>query len=261
MQNPLRITAVQSNIVWENRAENLRRLDAMSGLRNTTDIIVLPEMFTTGFTMQPEVFAESPDGDAIAWMRRLAADTEALVIGSLSMRVGQQFYNRLHAVFPSGEYVGYDKVHLFSFGNEPAQYTSGSSRHLVDWKGWRILPLICYDLRFPELARNTFEQPYDVLLYVANWPAVRSYPWSTLLRARAIENQSYVVGVNRVGTDGNGIDHSGDSVVLDPRGAILAAGEPGKEEVFHAVLDPHDLADFRAKFPVLKDYKFTEPPR
>lgn len=255
MEN-LRVSAIQTTLIWEDPAANIEQLDKIIAGITETDLIVLPEMFTTGFTMQPERFAEPHDENmaTLQWMRKVSAEKQAAMCGSVSVSHNNAYFNRLYWVLPDGSYDWYDKVHLFSFGNEPQHYQAGTARKIFDWCGWRILPLICYDLRFPELARNSGDDDrYDLCLYVANWPAVRSYPWQTLIRARAIENQCYLIGVNRVGTDGNGEPHSGDSAILDARGAALAVGEPHQHMVLQATLDGSALADFRLKFPVLSD--------
>jgi omega-amidase len=258
MEN-LRVSAVQTTLIWEDPAANIQQLNKVVADLSDTDLIVLPEMFTTGFTMQPEQFAE-PHGDSMVtlkWMKSVAAAKQAVICGSVSVSEGGYYYNRLYWVFPDGSYDWYDKVHLFSFGNEPEHYQAGTARKIFEWRGWKVLPLTCYDLRFPELARNSGDEDrYDLCLYVANWPAVRSYPWQTLIRARAIENQCYLIGVNRVGADGNGEPHSGDSAILDPRGAELAVGTPRQATVLNATLDSSALADFRKKFPVLADKHF-----
>ncbi len=244
----LRVTLVQSHLHWEDAAENLALLSAkVKGLRGTTDLVVLPEMFTTGFTMRSAELAEGMDGRTVAWMKENARELDAALYGSVIIREGDHCYNRGLFVTPDGMVTTYDKRHLFRFARETDHYTAGNKRVVVEWRGWRILLQICFDLRFPVFARNRGD--YDAILYVANWPEVRRYPWSHLLIARAIENQCHVVGVNRVGQDGNGHLYSGDSAAIDPRGAVTGL-EPGAEGVLNTVFDRAALEDFRAKFPV-----------
>ena len=244
----LRVTLVQSHLHWEDAAEN-RALFAtkFKGLRGTTDLVVLPEMFTTGFTMRSAELAEGMDGHTVAWMREQANAMDAAIYGSVIIAEDGHCFNRGLFVTPDGAVMTYDKRHLFRFARETDHYAAGNKRVVVEWRGWRILLQICFDLRFPVFARNRGD--YDAILYVANWPEVRRYPWSHLLVARAIENQCYVVGVNRVGQDGNGHLYSGDSAVVDPRGAVqqLRAGSEGMLDVR---FDRLALDDFRAKFPV-----------
>lgn len=244
----LRVTLVQSHLHWEDAAEN-RALFAtkFKGLQGATDLVVLPEMFTTGFTMRSRELAEGMDGRTAAWMKEQAKELDAALYGSVIIREGDHCYNRGLFVTPDGKVTSYNKRHLFRFAKETDHYTAGTERVVVEWRGWRILLQICFDLRFPVFARNRGD--YDAILYVANWPEVRRYPWSHLLIARAIENQCYVVGVNRVGQDGNGHLYSGDSAAIDPRGAVQGM-EPSREGCLHARFDRLALDDFRAKFPV-----------
>ena len=199
----LRITTIQTHLYWEDIDQNLVHFEEkLNALTEQTDIIVLPEMFTTGFTMNPKVLAESHGDKGLQWMQRKSKEKNCVLVGSISVKDGEKFYNRLYWVMPDGSYQSYDKRHLFQMGKEDVHYTAGSKKFVVEYKGWKICPLICYDLRFPVWSRNTKENTYDVLVYVANWPEVRSYPWKQLLIARAIENQAYVVGVNRIGQIG-----------------------------------------------------------
>jgi len=244
----LRVTLVQANLHWEDAGEN-RALFAsrFKDLRGTTDLVVLPEMFTTGFTMRSADLAEGMDGRTVQWMREQARALDAALYGSAIVEEGGRRYNRGLFVTPDGAVTTYDKRHLFRFAKETDHYTPGTERVVVAWRGWRLLLQICFDLRFPVFARNRGD--YDAILYVANWPEVRRYPWSQLLIARAIENQCYVVGVNRVGQDGNGHLYSGDSVMVDPRGAV--EGLPsGTDAVLTVAFKGDALEDFRAKFPV-----------
>jgi len=248
MQN-LKVTIIQTDLVWRNPDQNLSHFENLiSGLKESTDLIVLPEMFTTGFTVKPHSMAERPNGRTLNWMREKASDLDCVVIGSYIIEEEGKFYNRLHAVYPNGRSLTYDKKHLFRMAEEDKQFTPGSGKLVAKVKGWKISPLICYDLRFPVWSRNRFnngQYEYDCLIYVANWPEIRSYAWKTLLVARAIENQSYVVGVNRIGADGNGISHSGDSMVIDPWGAILSKTKPHSESVETITLSAEKLENFR----------------
>ena len=244
----LRVTLVQSHLHWEDAAENRALLSTkFKALRGTTDLVVLPEMFTTGFTMRSAELAEGMDGRTVAWMKEQARELDAALYGSVIIRENDRYYNRGLFVTPDGVETTYDKRHLFRFAKETDHYTAGEKRVVVDWRGWRILLQICFDLRFPVFARNRGD--YDAALYVANWPEVRRYPWSQLLIARAIENQCYVVGVNRVGQDGNGHLYSGDSAMVDPRGTVRGM-EPSCEGLLNVRFDRLALDDFRAKFPV-----------
>ncbi len=244
----LRVTLVQSHLHWEDAAENRALFTAkFKDLRGATDLVVLPEMFTTGFTMRSRELAERMDGRTVTWMKEQAQAMDAALYGSVIIREGDHCYNRGLFVTPDGTVTTYDKRHLFRFAKETDHYTAGAERVVVEWRGWRILLQICFDLRFPVFARNRGD--YDAILYVANWPEVRRYPWSQLLIARAIENQSYVVGVNRVGQDGNGHLYSGDTAVVDPRGAVQGL-QAVSEGVLTVRFDGLALDDFRAKFPV-----------
>lgn len=253
----MRVTLIQSMLHWEDAAANRTMFAAkMAALKGTTDLIVLPEMFTTGFSMRSVDLAETMDGATVAWMREQARLTDAAIYGSAIITEGGQFYNRGLFVTPSGEVTVYDKRHLFRFANENEHYSAGTQRVVVEWRGWRWLLQICFDLRFPVFARAQSRDgraDYDAILYVANWPEARRYPWSQLLIARAIENQCYVVGVNRVGMDGKGNHYSGDSVVIDPRGSVLQQLEPSAEGMCTTALDRDSLEDFRVKFPVSRD--------
>lgn len=245
----LRVTLVQSMLHWEDAAANRAMFsDKLAGSKGTTDLVVLPEMFTTGFSMRSHELAEALNGPTVEWMRTQAAALDAALYGSVIIAEGGHRFNRGLFVKPDGQVTMYDKRHLFRFANETDHYSPGRERVVVEWQGWRLLLQICFDLRFPVFARNRGD--YDAILYVANWPEARRYPWSQLLIARAIENQCYVAGVNRVGMDGKGIHYSGDSVVIGPRGAAVAAVEPSQEGLVTAILDHAELEDFRAKFPV-----------
>lgn len=245
----LRATIVQSMLHWEDAEANRAMFgDMLSTLKGMTDLIVLPEMFTTGFSMRSTELAEDMSGPTVAWMTEQAKATNAAIYGSVIITEGGHAFNRGLFVTPEGSVTVYDKRHLFRFASETDHYRAGTERVIVEWRGWRILLQICFDLRFPVFARNRGD--YDAILYVANWPEARRFPWSQLLIARAIENQCYVAGVNRVGMDGKGIHYSGDSVVVDPRGATIASVEPAHEGLATVNLEWGALEDFRAKFPL-----------
>lgn len=251
---PLNIALLQVNLVWENKQANLDAFrQKIIAIHQPVDLVILPEMFSTGFSMNAETLAESMHGPTVQWMAEMAHLTNAVVTGSMIAVEEGKYYNRLVWMFPNGEFQTYDKRHLFSMGDEHQHYSAGVSRLTVAWKGWKICPLICYDLRFPVWSRNDVKDPYDLLIYVANWPARRSFPWKSLLVARAIENQCYVVGVNRVGPDGNNIDHSGDSVVLNMRGERILEFTSSVESTATIALDPAELTSFRQSFPALAD--------
>jgi len=245
----LTITLVQPDIIWEQPQANLEKYSEMLAPVDKTDLIVLPEMFTTGFSMQPEKLKESMDGPAVQWMKKLASEKDAAVVGSLVIEDNEKVFNRLVWVFPNGKIKIYDKRHLFTMGEENLYYSAGSEKLIVEYKGWRFCPLVCYDLRFPVWSRNT--ENYDVLMYVANWPAPRHEVWKTLLQARAIENQAYCIGVNRTGTDGAGLDYLGDSVLIDAKGNARFLG--GSEQVTSFEVSLNELHKFREKFPLLND--------
>jgi omega-amidase len=302
----LTITTIQADLRWEDKAANLRRFEEkILGITGPTEIVVLPEMFSTGFIMNPQALAEKMDGPTLAWMKTIAAEKRIILTGSIIIEEGGHYFNRLIWMLPNGQYGYYDKRHRFAFAGEDDQYTAGRKRLIASVKGWKILLLVCYDLRFPVWSRQmpgipgaglpgaagdqragtvsggragtqgaaglpvdgpdkeidgpvtdgTGEAPdleYDLILYVANWPERRSHAWKTLLQARAIENQSFVVGVNRVGMDGNNIYHSGDSMIIDPMGEVLSL-ESNKETVFTHTLRKERLDEVRSRFPFWRD--------
>ncbi|MBK9731171.1 MAG: amidohydrolase [Chitinophagaceae bacterium] len=251
MNPDLKISFIQSALHWENSAANLAGFsEKIISIREQVDLILLPEMFTTGFSMRPELFAETMEGDAINWMRQIAAAQHAVICGSLMMKDGNKYYNRLIWMRPDGTHASYDKRHLFGLGEEHQHYTAGDKKILVELKGWKFRPLICYDLRFPVWARN--DNAYDVLLYVANWPERRINAWKTLLEARAIENQCYVVGVNRVGNESPEVYYPGESSVIDPKGEVLIR-ESHHEVVKTFSLSHQHLYKIRESLPFLKD--------
>ncbi len=261
----LKITIIQSNLHWENKEENkIMFSQKIDSITDKTDLIVLPEMFTTGFSMKPKQFAESMDGYTVEWMKEQAKKKNCIITGSFICVEDGNYFNRLLWVNPDGSYSIYDKRHLFRMANEDSHYTAGQKKIVVELNGWKICPLVCYDLRFPVWSRNTLirynaaykddiQYEYDVLIYVANWPEVRSYPWKTLLLARAIENQCYVVGLNRVGNDGNTIYHSGDSAIVNAKGMIISRTKPHDESVETVLLNYDELHSFRKSFPAMLD--------
>jgi omega-amidase len=252
----LTITTIQPDLQWEDKAANLRRLEEkIDSIGVHTELVVLPEMFSTGFSMRPESLAEPMDGPTVGWMRTIAARKKIILTGSLIIAEEGKYFNRLIWMLPNGQFGYYDKRHRFAFAGEDEYYSAGSRRLIASVKGWKILLLVCYDLRFPIWSRQAMterELEYDLIIYVANWPERRNLAWKTLLRARAIENQSYVIGVNRVGADGNQIMHSGDSMIIDPLGEILYHGAE-EEELFTQTLHKDKLEEIRQRFPFWKD--------
>ena len=253
--NPLRLTLLQLDLHWENHVANQRHIQEMLVGQSQTDVIVLPEMFTTGFSMNPAPLAETMDGLTIQWMQHLAQAHDALVMGSIIIEEAGKYYNRMIAMEPEGLVAQYDKRHCFRMAGEHEHYTAGQDRVIFSYKGWRICPQICYDLRFPVWSRTHSDADgpdYDLLVYVANWPSPRVSHWDALLRARAIENQAFLIGVNRVGIDGSSWAYPGRSVVLDPLAKVLVQGE-AEEEILFTTLAPETLTAYRTKFPVWKD--------
>ena len=252
----LTFTLIQTNLHWEDKAANLEMLEAKINSIQKTEVVVLPEMFSTGFSMKPELFAETMDGETVEWMKKISIKHKIILTGSLIIKEGDHHFNRLIWVLPNGSLGYYDKRHRFAYAGENEHYTAGNKRLIAQVKGWKINLQVCYDLRFPVWARQEQNESesaeYDVLLYVANWPERRNHAWKTLLTARAIENLSYVIGVNRVGNDGNEIYHSGDSMVVDPLGEILYH-KADDEAVFTITLEKDKLEQVRQKFPFWKD--------
>ena len=247
----LRVSLVQADLVWEDPAANCAQLEErLADLAGKTDVVVLPEMFATGFSMSP-TGAEIGRGPVLQWMQVQASRLGALMIGSLKVKQQNSFLNRLYAVHPDGSFVSYDKRHLFRMGAENEFYQAGDKQVIVSYKGWNLAVFICYDLRFPVWSRNV-GMAYDAAIYVANWPAPRANAWRTLLQARAIENLAYVVGVNRVGTDANNLSYAGDSLLVDFKGG-LQLDLQAKDQILTSELSAVDLADFRAKFPAHLD--------
>ena len=249
--NALSITTIQTTLFWEDITANLNQLaDKLSSLTSLSDIIILPEMFTTGFSMSPAKFAEAPNGKTLTWLKQQAKKTNAVITGSYIVKEKNHYYNRLVWMQPDGKFQTYDKKHLFSLSEEPKHYTAGQQKLIVNYKGWKICPLICYDLRFPVWSRNI--ENYDLLIYVANWPEKRAHHWRSLLMARAIENQTYTVGVNRVGSDGNQFYHSGDTSVIDYAGNLLVHTAQIENNTT-IQLDYQKQQDFRNRFRFLAD--------
>lgn len=251
MQN-LRITLVQTDLHWENTLANLAMLEEkLFNLPETTDLIILPEMFNSGFSQNVKATAEPMNFTTHRWMKQLAAQTNAAIAGSIAIKEDGKVVNRLLWVEPDGTTVFYDKRHLYRMGFENESFTAGSEKLIVSWRGWNICPLICYDVRFPVWARNV-NLEYDFLFYVASWPAQRDYVWQSLLTARALENLSYVAGVNRIGTDGNDINHVGSTVLYNFKG--IAQNEANDQEVIlQFTLSKSELTRFREKFPAYLD--------
>lgn len=253
LQESLRVTLVQTDIYWEDIPANLASLEEkLAQLNGSSDLIILPEMFSTGFSMEPEKIAEPLNLVTTRWLRQMSLASNAMIIGSFVARDGSSCYNRLMAVRPDGTYHYYDKRHLFRMGGEHNVYTAGSEILTVSWRGWKIRPMVCYDLRFPVWSRNTEDNSYDLLIYVANWPAIRNFAWETLLKARAIENLSYVAGVNRIGTDANGIEYIGNSALIDFRGQSINTVGNKPDLVTYRISKP-ELENFREQFPAYLD--------
>jgi len=247
------ITGIQSSLHWEDKEANLQMFEEkIFSISQPTEIVVLPEMFSTGFSMQPKKLAEPMDGETVEWMKQIAAKKKIILTGSVIIEEDRNFYNRLVWVLPNGQIGYYDKRHLFAYGDEDQHYTAGKKRLIASVKGWKINLMVCYDLRFPVWSRQQGDFEYDVLIYVANWPERRVLAWTSLLRARAIENQSYVIGVNRTGDDGNKIPYTGESMAVDPMGEILYH-KNDEEDVFTVTLDKSHLEKTREKFPFWKD--------
>lgn len=259
MTSPLSVTIIQSALYWEEKEANLEMFERkINSVEERMEVVALPEMFNTGFSMQPQKLAETMDGETVGWMKRVAAENKIILTGSLIIEDEGKYYNRLVWMQPDGQYGTYDKRHLFAHAGEDEAFSAGSKRLITSVKGWKIFPLVCYDLRFPVWARQSpvavgeGGAEYDLLLYVANWPEKRNRAWKTLLSARAIENQCYAIGVNRVGEDGKGNYHSGDSMVVDPLGEVLYH-KAHEEDIFTVQLEKEKLADTRTKLPFLKD--------
>lgn len=247
---PLNVALLQTALAWQNPQANRQQLAEQISRIEDVDIIVLPEMFTTGFSMQSQDIAE-PEGDTLNWLKHQAQQIGAALVGSVATRTDKGCVNRCYFVTPEGQVTAYDKKHLFRMAGEHQAYVAGDQRVVVSWCGWRLLLQVCYDLRFPVFSRNC--QDYDVALYVANWPAARRHAWRTLLQARAIENQAFVLGCNRVGTDGNAVQYSGDSLIIDYLGQVVAEKAVAQPTVLRATLDYAQLKQYRQQFPAHMD--------
>tara|TARA_R110002050_G_scaffold94765_2_gene197193 strand:+ start:45925 stop:46704 length:780 start_codon:yes stop_codon:yes gene_type:complete len=252
MQNQLKIALIQSDLVWENPKQNRENFsNKINTISEDVDVIVLPEMFTSAFTMHASKVAETMTGDTVLWMQKLASKTSAAIVGSLIILEENKHYNRLLFVEPSGKITYYNKRHTFTLAGEDKVFSAGTEKVIIEYKGWKVCPLVCYDLRFPVWARNV--ENYDVLLYVANWPKPRISAWDALLKARAIENMSYVIGVNRVGVDGVNMEYSGHSAVYDVLGNIKTDFEPSKEQIEIVALEKRHVEAYRNKLKFLND--------
>ncbi|WP_455629061.1 amidohydrolase [Parabacteroides chinchillae] len=253
MADNLRISMVQSHIIWEDRNENLEYYgELLRRVSGKTDIAVLPETFTTGFSMEVEKLADTMDGETIRFVKNWSHKYGIAIVGSFIVKENGKYYNRAFFITPDGEEYYYDKRHLFRMAGEDKHFSAGDERVIVRYKDWNIRLLVCYDLRFPVWSRNVNNE-YDLLIYVANWPEPRKKVWKVLLQARAIENMCYVCGVNRVGVDGKGFSYRGDSMVFDPRGKKMADAGKREEIMRTCTLLKNELNDFRAKFPAWKD--------
>ncbi|TCK65090.1 putative amidohydrolase [Winogradskyella wandonensis] len=252
MKTELKVALIQTDLAWENPKANRENFTSkIASISETVDLIVLPEMFTSGFTMNASEVAETMDGETIAWLKELSKKKEAAIVGSLVIIEKNNYYNRLVFIHPNGTIDSYDKRHTFTLAGEHKVYTAGTSKTIIDYKGFRICPLICYDLRFPVWARNT--EDYDVLLYVANWPKPRISAWDALLKARAIENMSYCIGVNRIGKDDSGHDYPGHSACYDVLGETLSDFNSDENGINVVTLDKSHIEAYRNKLNFLND--------
>jgi len=252
LMDNLKITTFQAYLFWEKTDKNLQNLSLrLSALREKTDLIILPEMFNTGFTMNVADCGESMNGKSMQWMKKTAADYDCVVTGSLIITDKGKNYNRLIWMRPDGSFECYDKRHLFALGKEHHTFTAGTKKLIVELKGWKICPVICYDLRFPVWLRNV-DEAYDLMIIVANWPERRALHWRTLIPARAVENQSYVIGLNRVGHDGNEVYHSGDSMCISPNGDVVYY-KRDEEDLYTFSINGEELTKIRRALPFLKD--------
>jgi len=257
MNRSLKIALIQADLAWQNAKQN--RINFSEKINNITekvDVIVLPEMFTTGFSMQPQKIAEYMVGDTVKWMQQIASEKNTAICGSIIISENKNFYNRFVFVHPEGKIEYYNKRHLFTLAGEHTVYTQGEEKIIIEYKNWKICPLVCYDLRFPVWARNVEE--YDVLLYVANWPKPRIAAWDTLLKARSIENMCYTIGVNRVGNDANNLEYSGHSGVYNCLGEEVVKAKQNKEETIIAVLEKNHITEIRNTLNFLSDKDLFE---
>jgi len=253
----LHIGFIQTKLFWQDKPSNLSWFEEkINKFIGKPDIIILPEMFNTGFSMETERLAENMHDLTMDWMKKMSADKNAVIVGSLIIKENERYFNRLIWMNPDSSFEYYDKRHLFRMANEHEHFSEGKKRLIVDYKGWKICPMVCYDLRFPVWSRNNFKNDtyeYDLLIYIANWPERRAHAWQSLLPARAIENQAYVVGVNRIGLDGNNINYSGDSIALNYLGEKISRTERFGDRSEIVELDKSDLEKFRKDFPAALD--------
>jgi predicted amidohydrolase len=252
----LTVTIIQTNLFWEDKKANMEMLqEKIQSINEPTQLVVLPEMFSTGFSMKAEILSEKMNGETVQWMKKIASEKKIIITGSIIIEENGNYFNRLIWMLPDGKFTFYDKRHLFAFADEHSHYSRGNKKLIASVNGWKINLQVCYDLRFPVWARQTAgasEVKYDLLINVANWPEKRNLAWKTLLQARAIENQCFVAGVNRVGEDGNKINYSGDSMIIDPQGEILYQ-KANDEDVFTITLKKEKVNEVRNHFPFLKD--------
>lgn len=252
MPEELNIALVQTHLYWENRQKNIDYItNILTQIKNNTDIIILPEVFTSGFSMKKEL-AETRN-DTVNWMQKMAATKQAAIAGSFFVNDAGKCYNRLYFITPDGKITIYNKKHLFRLTNEQEVFSAGNEQVIVEYKGWKISLMVCYDLRFPVWMRRSKKHDYDMILLVANWPEKRSFVWNQLLIARAIENQAYIAAVNRVGSDGNGILHCGDSSILDPMGYYISKGEPFADTIIYGSVNYKRLQEIRKALPFYDD--------
>ena len=244
------VSLIQSDIIWEDKNSNLKKYQEQIDKIESTELIVLPEMFTTGFSMSPKDISEKMNGETIQWMKQNAHKMNSAICGSIIIEEDEKYFNRFIWINPDGSIHHYDKRHLFSYAGENDNYTPGDSKIIIEYKGWKICPLICYDLRFPVWSRNSEE--YDLLIYVANWPSKRKFAWRSLLVARAIENQCYVIGVNRVGLDNSGNSHSGETSIINALGESLYV-KSHSEDLYTNGISKLELEKIRKQLPFLND--------
>ena len=254
----LKVSVIQSDITWNKPSQNIERFDTkINALDNDTRLIVLPEMFSTGFNMVPNDVYEMQNSPTLLWMQKMAEKRQCYICGSLLFKEDKQFFNRQFLFSPDGSFVFYNKKHLFSLAGEDKHFKSDNKRIIAQIDNANVLLTVCYDIRFPVWLRNSFDNgafAYDMIICVANWPAIRAFPWRVLLQARAIENQAFVVAANRVGADANNIPHSGNSMIINPKGEILAEATPYEEETINSLLDFNDLIEFRKRFAIAPDW-------
>lgn len=255
MQDQLKLSLIQSDTIWQNIHENLENIEhKIRTLSEDTDLAFLPEMFSTGFVMEPQQISETMEGISVNWMKKTAKSKNIALGGSLIIKENNRFYNRFIFIEPSGKMVCYDKKHLFSHAGEHNNYTSGTEKIIINYKGWKIAPFICYDLRFPAWSRNL--EDYDIALYVANWPSTRITAWDVLLKARAIENICYTVGVNRIGSDENGLEYIGHSQIINPQGNVIKKSTLAIEDIISTTLYKAEILANRKDFKFLNDRDF-----